>query len=87
MKENGKLIVTVPICWNEKTFEDSEIVSEEDRQKFYGQSDHVRLYGNDIVEKFEQYGFKVTCYKNDGHTNKNANGFLEGDCVFVLDNQ
>lgn len=87
LKENGKFIVTVPICWHEKTFEDSKIVSEEDRTKFYGQKDHVRLYGNDIVEKFEQYGFKVTYYKNDSNEYDKKYGFLRDDCVFILDNQ
>lgn len=63
LKKNGKLIFSVPICLDRNTFEDSSYTTAEERIKFYGQADHVRLYGaNDIVERFEHYGLKVTEY-------------------------
>ncbi len=41
-----------------KTFSDSGIDTDFARYHAYGQEDHVRLYGNDIVERFESVGFK-----------------------------
>ena len=34
LKRNGKFVVTVPICWEQKTFEDSGINTPEGRQQF-----------------------------------------------------
>lgn len=48
LKNDGKLVFSFPICLDEKTFEDKNITSTEDRIKYYGQEDHVRLYGNDF---------------------------------------
>lgn len=57
LKSDGKIILTAPYDNNlEKTFEDSSIVTPEDRLKYYGQEDHVRLYGRDINERFKKYG-------------------------------
>jgi SAM-dependent methyltransferase len=49
-KPSGWAILQVPI-WGNKTLEDPSIVSPEDREKVFGQSDHVRLYGHDGVYK------------------------------------
>ena len=56
----GWAILQVPI-WGEKTFEDSSIKSPEEREKYFGQSDHVRKYGFDNVylERLQEAGFKV----------------------------
>ena len=60
LKPNGWAILQVPLDLRlEKTFEDSNIVSREDREKFFGQYDHVRLYGLDYKDKLEEAGFKV----------------------------
>lgn len=57
LKQDGKIILTAPYDKNlEKTFEDFSIVTPEDRLKYYGQADHVRLYGLDIYERFKKYG-------------------------------
>ncbi len=88
LKKHGKLVVTVPICWDEKTYEDSGIVTEKDREKYYGQVDHVRLYGNDIEERFAAHGWVVYSYKSEEvveASNLKRYGFIEGDCVFVLE--
>lgn len=88
LKTNGKAVVTVPICWEQKTFEDPDIVTPEARIEYYGQEDHVRLYGNDIISRFEQYGFKVHCYKNDNLFSLDEikkYGFIPNDTVFILE--
>ena len=43
----------------EKTFEDPKVISPEDRERLFGQNDHVRIYGRDCKERLEQQGFLV----------------------------
>ncbi len=59
MKLDGTLICSFPICMDEDTFEDPAYVSEDERLKYYGQKDHVRLYGKDYKQHIEKYGFSV----------------------------
>ncbi|TVQ15362.1 MAG: hypothetical protein EA361_05905 [Bacteroidetes bacterium] len=50
----------VPISWKtEKTFEDFSITSEAEREKIFGQKDHVRIYGADYTERIKQAGFHL----------------------------
>jgi len=42
-----------------KTFEDPNITSPQDRERAFGQQDHVRIYGCDYRERLEKAGFKV----------------------------
>ena len=60
LKYNGTSILQVPInLRREKTFEDSTIKSKIQREKYFGQYDHVREYGLDFKDRVEQSGFKV----------------------------
>lgn len=60
LKDSGVLIVNIPFKVGlEKTLENKKIISEEDRRLIYGQEDHVRLYGEDAVKRFEEAGFVV----------------------------
>lgn len=59
IKNSGSIIFSVPICWDEPTYEDKTIISPAERLKYYGQEDHVRLYGYDLEQKMINYGFKV----------------------------
>ena len=60
LKYNGTSILQVPInVKREKTFEDSTIKSKIQREKYFGQYDHVREYGLDFKDRVEQSGFKV----------------------------
>lgn len=73
LKPGGKAIITVPI--NEKlseTYEDSTITSPKDREKHFGQWDHVRWYATDIKSRLEKYGFEVDM-------NRYGKGFTESD--------
>lgn len=82
----GILIFTVPICWEEKTYEDKKIVSEEERVIYYGQRDHVRLYGNDIMERIGRFGFHVDMYLCNKAVDENKRrklGFILKDAVFL----
>jgi len=43
----------------DKTFEDNSITDKKERQKIFGQYDHVRIYGRDYFDKLRSIGFKV----------------------------
>lgn len=43
----------------DKTFEDPSVVTPEDRERLFGQYDHVRIYGRDYKDRLEKAGFKV----------------------------
>lgn len=60
LKPNGWAILQVPLdIEREETFEDPSIVSPEERARFFGQHDHVRMYGLDYKNRLEEAGFKV----------------------------
>lgn len=59
LKPGGVAIVQTPYSdILEHKFEDSNVVDVNTRRLLYGQEDHLRLYGRDIFEKIESYGFK-----------------------------
>ncbi len=43
----------------EKTYEDFTITDPKERQKHFGQYDHVRWYGMDYFERLKSVGFSV----------------------------
>jgi SAM-dependent methyltransferase len=58
LKPNGWAILQVPLDSNlAETLEDPQIISEEDRLKFYGQKDHVRLYGRDYKDRLKVHDY------------------------------
>ncbi|MFC1730870.1 class I SAM-dependent methyltransferase [candidate division KSB1 bacterium] len=60
MKVGGWGIIQVPIDYNrESTYEDFNITSEEEREKAFGQKDHVRWYGKDFIVRLSLAGFTV----------------------------
>ena len=58
-KPGGYLLVMVPI-YGQTTHEDISITTSEERLKYFGQEDHVRKYGMDIVRRMEKVGFTVS---------------------------
>ena len=59
---NGIAYIQVPI-WRTSTFEDFTRATPEERLELFYQTDHVRLYGVDIIERFEQVGFSSTLHR------------------------
>lgn len=60
MKKGGWGIFQVPMKSSlEKTYEDFSITNPKDRQKHFGQYDHVRWYGMDYFERLKSVGFDV----------------------------
>ena len=59
IKNKGTLIAQVPLDKNlKKTFENKEIMNPKERNKYFGQYDHVRVYGLDFYARLAKSGFK-----------------------------
>lgn len=60
LKPGGWAILQVPLSGNDKTYEDFSITLPKDREREFGQEDHVRIYGFDYKDRLSSVGFKVT---------------------------
>lgn len=58
LARGGRAVIGVPITV-ETTFEDPAVVDPADRLRLFGQEDHVRRYGMDVVERLAEAGFRV----------------------------
>lgn len=60
LKKGGRAILQVPISQNLiHTYEDSSIIDPRERERLFGQFDHVRIYGQDYPERLRNGGFEV----------------------------
>lgn len=60
LKPGGMAIMQVPyIPGQEKTVEDPSITDPAERERLFGQYDHVRKYGEDYADRLIKAGFKV----------------------------
>jgi SAM-dependent methyltransferase len=60
LRAGGQLLVSVPIIMGmDSTYENPSINSDEERHFYYGQNNHLRLYGRDLVKRIEESGFAV----------------------------
>jgi len=64
LKKSGWAILLVPIANMDKTYEDSSITGDSEREKAFGQHDHVRRYGRDYTDRLRSAGFNVAAVKN-----------------------
>ena len=60
LKPGGWAILLVPINPDVDTFEDPSITDPKERERLFGQYDHVRQFGRDYAEVLRRAGFKVT---------------------------
>lgn len=62
LKPGGWGIMQIPLFHPlpETTYEDASITNPAEREKAFGQNDHVRLYGKDYPERLRKAGFQVT---------------------------
>lgn len=68
LRPGGWAILQVPLDnGREVTFEDPSIVTPKDRELYYWQADHVRLYGRDFKRRVQKAGFQV---KQDSYTSE-----------------
>jgi SAM-dependent methyltransferase len=59
-KTGGLVILTVPMKDSLKvTYEDASITDPEQRELAFGQFDHLRIYGEDFIDRIREQGFDV----------------------------
>ncbi len=60
LSPRGWAIIQSPIDSSlERTFEDPAVTDPAERERLFGQRDHVRLYGPDYGRRLEQAGFRL----------------------------
>jgi predicted SAM-dependent methyltransferase len=60
LKLDGWAILQVPIDTNNNfTYEDKTVTNPKEREKAFGQYDHVRLYGTDYPQRLSAVGFSI----------------------------
>ena len=61
LKPGGWAILQIPFFppIPDQTFEDITVTDPKEREKIFGQDDHVRLYGKDYPERIKRSGFEV----------------------------
>lgn len=80
LKDDGVAYVMVPQDLERPdTYEDPSITSEEEREKAFGQYDHVRLYGQDFVDRLQEAGFAVEMLQTKDIADEKA--ILENDLL------
>ncbi len=58
LKPGGIAVILVPII-ADSTFEDASITNPAERERLFGQEDHVRRYGPDVADRLRNVGFEV----------------------------
>ena len=61
LKPSGWAVLNVPIM-ADTTFEDPSVTDPKEREKLFGQHDHVRAYGPDYGDRLAEAGFSATRY-------------------------
>ena len=59
LKPNGWGILQSPVYLLEKTIEDKTITDPAERERVFGQRDHVRKFGKDYAERLRKSGLKI----------------------------
>lgn len=93
LKPQGWAILQVPISYAiAATYEDATVTTPEQREQVFGQSDHVRIYGQDYGDRLAGVGFKVDVFewsKNADLTDlfggqENRFGLIKEERVFFV---
>lgn len=88
LKPGGTLACMVPIIegW-EKTYENPEVSSEEDRWLHFGQGDHVRYFGRDFRDRIASGGLTLTTEFTAEGNDVIKYGLCRGEKVFIFQKQ
>ncbi len=82
LKKDGCCIIQTPFK-NGEIYENYSITSPEEREKHFGQSDHVRIYSVDgLKNRLMKVGFQVEI-KNYFRKDPNINGFSEKETILI----
>lgn len=66
LKDDGWAILMIPSVLRDDTYEDATITTRAGRQAAFGQTDHVRIYGWDYLDRLAESGFQVEAFKPEG---------------------
>jgi SAM-dependent methyltransferase len=79
----GRAVLMFPIVegW-ERTYEDATRTSPEDRTRYFGQHDHVRMFGRDVRDRIAEAGFRVTEFTAE-EPEVSRYGLVRGEKVFI----
>jgi len=87
LKPGGWAILQVPISLSlDRTYEYPLVTSPEDREKLFGQSDHVRIYAIDYVDRLKEAGFTVRSYRSAtefGQAAVRRYALIEDEHIFI----
>lgn len=83
LASNGRALLMFPIVegWDH-TYEDPAHTSHSDRTQYFGQYDHVRMFGRDVRERICRAGFELTEFTAEEPL-VSRYGLLRGEKVFV----
>ncbi|WP_118841629.1 class I SAM-dependent methyltransferase [Salinibacter ruber] len=87
LEPEGWAVLQVPIT-AEETFEDPSVTDPEERERLFGQWNHVRRYGPDYKDRLEEAGFEVTkCPAPEvvGRENVERMGITENEDVYFCE--
>jgi len=68
------------------TYEDMSITDPKEREKHFGQDDHLRMYGRDFDERLAQGGFEVNLYdysKALSEEEAKRYAFMKGELLYI----
>jgi SAM-dependent methyltransferase len=87
LKPDGFSILQVPFFRPvpEKTFEDASITDPREREKIFGQDDHVRKYGFDYKERIQSAGLKAiedTFVNEKTDEERGRYGLAQGEMIY-----
>ena len=87
LKPNGWAILQVPISMSlKKTYEDYSVNLPKQREKIFGQRDHVRIYAKDYINRLEDSGFDVSIYnfvKEFGESIVDKHGLIKNENLYI----
>lgn len=73
LRPGGFAILQVPISLKlERTFEDPTVTDPKERERVFGQSDHIRIYARDYRDRLARAGFSVEVLDYAGKLGKEA---------------
>jgi SAM-dependent methyltransferase len=83
LKPRGRVLLMFPIVdgW-ERTYEDPAHTSDADRTRYYGQYNHVRMFGRDARQRIRDAGFELAEFTAEEPL-VSRHGLERGDKVFV----
>lgn len=88
MKPGGWAIMQVPQdIERAETFEDKGIISPEDREKYYWQKDHLRLFGLDYPNWLEKAGFRTEIFDKEtkiGTAKIERYRLMKGEILYIF---